>query len=88
MTAVIDIIERAHEGTLVLLDEVGAGTDPTEGAALGIAIVDRLRGQGAALIATTHHSELKVYAYHTPRVTNASVEFDLKTLRDINNLLQ
>lgn len=81
MTAVIDIIERAHEGSLVLLDEVGAGTDPTEGAALGIAIVDRLIHQGAALIATTHHSELKVYAHRTPRVTNASVEFDLNTLR-------
>ena len=81
MTAVIDIIERAHEGSLVLLDEVGAGTDPTEGAALGIAIVDRLVGQGASLIATTHHSELKVYAHRTPRVTNASVEFDLHTLR-------
>ena len=81
MTAVIDIIERAHEGSLVLLDEVGAGTDPTEGAALGIAIVDRLVGQGASLIATTHHSELKVYAHHTPRVTNASVEFDMATLR-------
>ena len=81
MTAVIDVIERAHKGSLVLLDEVGAGTDPTEGAALGIAIVDRLIAQGAALIATTHHSELKVYAYHTPRVTNASVEFDMATLR-------
>ena len=81
MTAVIDIIERAHAGSLVLLDEVGAGTDPTEGAALGIAIVDRLVGQGAALIATTHHSELKVYAHRTPRVTNASVEFDLASLR-------
>ena len=81
MTAVIDIIERAHAGSLVLLDEVGAGTDPTEGAALGIAIVDRLIHQGAALIATTHHSELKVYAHRTPRVTNASVEFDMATLR-------
>ena len=81
MTAVIDVIERAHEGSLVLLDEVGAGTDPTEGAALGIAIVDRLIHQGASLIATTHHSELKVYAHRTPRVTNASVEFDLNTLR-------
>ncbi|MGE3856306.1 MAG: endonuclease MutS2 [Dehalococcoidia bacterium] len=81
MTAVIDIIERAGAGSLVLLDEVGAGTDPTEGAALGIAIVDRLIHQGASLIATTHHSELKVYAHRTPRVTNASVEFDLDTLR-------
>ena len=81
MTAVIDIIERAHECSLVLLDEVGAGTDPTEGAALGIAIVDRLVAQGAGLIATTHHSELKVYAHRTPRVMNASVEFNLETLR-------
>ena len=57
------------------------GTDPTEGAALGIAIVERLVHAGVALIATTHHSELKVYAHRTARVTNASVEFDLKTLR-------
>jgi DNA mismatch repair protein MutS2 len=81
ITAIIDIIERAGARSLALLDEVGAGTDPTEGAALGIAIVDRLIEAGASLIATTHHSELKVYAHHTPRVTNASVEFDLETLR-------
>ncbi|MEX2446958.1 MAG: endonuclease MutS2 [Dehalococcoidia bacterium] len=81
ITAIIDIIERAGSGALVLLDEMGAGTDPTEGAALGIAIVERLVEQGAALIATTHHSELKVYAHRTPRVANASVEFDLDTLR-------
>ena len=81
ITAIIDIIERADRGSLVLLDEMGAGTDPTEGAALGIAIVDRLISRGVSLIATTHHSELKVYAHHTPRVTNASVEFDLATLR-------
>ncbi|MSQ30910.1 MAG: endonuclease MutS2 [Dehalococcoidia bacterium] len=81
ITAIIDIIQRAGPRSLVLLDELGAGTDPTEGAALGIAIVDRVIAQGASLIATTHHSELKVYAYHTPRVTNASVEFDMGTLR-------
>ncbi|MSQ42407.1 MAG: endonuclease MutS2 [Dehalococcoidia bacterium] len=81
ITAIIDIIERAGPGSLVLLDEIGAGTDPTEGAALGIAIVERLVRQGVALIATTHHSELKVYAHRTPRVTNASVEFNLQTLR-------
>ncbi|GMU41744.1 MAG: endonuclease MutS2 [Chloroflexota bacterium] len=81
ITAIIDIIERAGPASLVLLDEVGAGTDPTEGAALGIAIVDRLTASGAALIATTHHSELKVYAHQTPGVSNASVEFDLVTLR-------
>ncbi len=81
ITAIIDIIERAGRTSLVLLDEMGAGTDPTEGAALGIAIVDRLTAAGATLIATTHHSELKVYAHRTPRVMNASVEFDLDTLR-------
>ncbi|MDA1010370.1 MAG: endonuclease MutS2 [Chloroflexi bacterium] len=81
MTAVIGIIERADTRSLVLLDEVGAGTDPTEGAALGIAIVERLVESGAALIATTHHSELKLYAHQTPGVQNASVEFDLESLR-------
>lgn len=81
ITAIIDIIERAGPRSMVLLDEIGAGTDPTEGAALGIAIVDRLISAGVHLIATTHHSELKVYAHRTPRVMNASVEFDLQTLR-------
>jgi len=81
ITSIIGIIERAGPRSLVLLDEIGAGTDPTEGAALGIAVVDRLIESGAALIATTHHSELKVYAHQTPGVRNASVEFDLKTLR-------
>ena len=80
MTAIIDIIERAGERSLVLLDELGAGTDPTEGAALAVALVDRLLASGGSLIATTHHSELKLYAQETPGVTNASVEFDLETL--------
>ncbi len=81
ITAIIDIIERAGSRSLVLLDEMGAGTDPTEGAALGIAIVDRLIEAGVTLIATTHHSELKVYAHQNEAVRNASVEFDLETLR-------
>ncbi|MCK9485404.1 MAG: endonuclease MutS2 [Dehalococcoidia bacterium] len=81
ITAIIDIIERAGPRSLVLLDELGAGTDPTEGAALGIAIVDRLIEAGVTMIATTHHSELKVYAHQNPAVRNASVEFDLETLR-------
>ena len=81
ITAIIDIIERAGPKSLVLRDEMGAGTDPTEGAALGIAIVDRLISAGVSLIATTHHSELKIYAHQTPSVRNASVEFDLESLR-------
>ena len=80
ITSIIDVIERAGPRSLVLLDELGAGTDPTEGAALGIAIVDRLVTAGATLIATTHHSELKLYAHGADAVTNASVEFDLQTL--------
>jgi DNA mismatch repair protein MutS2 len=80
ITAIIDVIERAGPGSLVLLDELGAGTDPTEGAALGIAIIDRLIAARATVIATTHHSELKLYAHRTEGVTNASVEFDLETL--------
>ena len=81
ITAIIGIIERAGPRSLVLLDEIGAGTDPTEGAALGIAIVSRLIEAGATLVATTHHSELKIFAHQDPRVMNASVEFDLETLR-------
>jgi DNA mismatch repair protein MutS2 len=80
ITSIISVLERANEQSLVLLDELGAGTDPTEGAALAVAIVDRLLVRGAALIATTHHSELKLYAHRTPRVVNSSVEFDLQSL--------
>ena len=80
ITAIIAVLERADERSLVLLDELGAGTDPTEGAALAVAIVDRLLASGASLIATTHHSELKLYAHRTPDVVNASVEFDLESL--------
>ncbi|HJM89990.1 MAG TPA: endonuclease MutS2 [Dehalococcoidia bacterium] len=80
ITSIIDVIERAGPGSLVLLDELGAGTDPTEGAALGIALIDRLIAGGATLIATTHHSELKLYAHQTDGVVNASVEFDVETL--------
>jgi DNA mismatch repair protein MutS2 len=80
ISAIIDVIERADAQSLVLLDEIGAGTDPTEGAQLGIAIVEQLVSAGATLIATTHHSELKLYAHETEGVQNASVEFDVETL--------
>ena len=80
VTAIIDILERAGSRSLVLLDELGAGTDPTEGAALAIAIVGRLVEAGATLIATTHHSELKLFAHREAGVQNASVEFDVETL--------
>jgi DNA mismatch repair protein MutS2 len=74
------ILESAKPGTLVLLDELGAGTDPDEGAALARSIIDVLLERGAILIATTHHGELKTFAHSDPRLRNASVEFNVETL--------
>jgi DNA mismatch repair protein MutS2 len=74
------IVEAAGPRTLVLLDELGAGTDPTEGSALAQALLDHFVRAGALVAATTHYAELKAYAHTTPRVRNASVEFDLETL--------
>ena len=74
------ILETARRGTLVLLDELGAGTDPDEGGAIGQAILDHLRDSGAMVMASTHLSVLKAYAYNRDRVDNASVEFDVETL--------
>ncbi|HEX2194281.1 MAG TPA: endonuclease MutS2 [Candidatus Limnocylindria bacterium] len=78
---VVRFVTQADEGSLVLLDEIGAGTDPTEGSALAMAIVERLLAQGATVAATTHYAELKSFAQEHPLVTNASVAFDVATLR-------
>ncbi len=80
MKNIIEIFENAGEGSLVLLDELGAGTDPLEGAALGIAELERLKEAGCLIAATTHYTELKKYALSTPGVENASMEFDVETL--------
>jgi DNA mismatch repair protein MutS2 len=78
---VVRFMAAAGPGTLVLLDEIGAGTDPTEGSALAMAVVDALLAAGATLAATTHYAELKTFAEEHPLVSNASVAFDVKTLR-------
>lgn len=83
----ISILERADDRTLVLIDELGSGTDPVEGAALAVAMIERLKDQGATLMVTTHYQELKRYAIETPDVENASCEFDLETLRPTYRLL-
>jgi DNA mismatch repair protein MutS2 len=80
LRSIVRISEAAGPGTLVLLDELGAGTDPTEGSALAQALLDHFLRAGALVAATTHYAELKVYAHTTPKVRNASVEFDLQTL--------
>ena len=81
MKKITGILDNALKGSLVLLDELGAGTDPAEGAALAVSIIEQLRIQGALVMATTHYSELKVFALETAGVVNASCEFDVESLR-------
>ena len=87
MRTIVEILQVADAHTLVLLDELGAGTDPVEGAALARAIIEHLRSMGCTVAATTHYAELKVYGLETPGVENASCEFDVQTLRPTYRLI-
>ena len=87
MKTIVDVVEQCDNRTLVLYDELGAGTDPAEGAALAIALIEFSRKMGSRVVATTHYAELKLYAMRTKGVINASCEFDVETLQPTYKLL-
>lgn len=87
MVNIIDIMSKADGKSLVLIDELGAGTDPVEGAALAVSVIENIRSKGAVIAATTHYAELKAYALDTPGVSNGCCEFDVETLRPTYRLL-